>query len=53
MPLRAIIKYMKVEEIKKKKLSIKQYLFKIIPHLSDMINDHKATIKLKTNKSRE
>ena len=38
---------------KEKKLSIKQYLFKIIPHLSDMINDHKATIKLKTNKSRE
>ena len=44
---------MKVEEIKKKKRSIKQYLFKIIPHLSDMINDHKATIKLKTNKSQE
>ena len=38
---------------KEKKLSIKRYLFKIIPHLSDMINDHKATIKLKTNKSRE
>ena len=37
---------------KDKKLSVKQYLFKIIPYLSDMINDRKAT-KLKNNKSRE
>ena len=37
---------------KDKKLSVKQYLFKIIPYLSDMIKDRKAT-KLKNNKSRE
>ena len=33
---------MKAEEIKnKKKLSIKQYLYKIIPYLADLINDHR------------
>ena len=34
---------------KDKNLSVKQYLYMIIPYLSDMINDHKAT-KLKNNK---
>ena len=33
---------MKVEGIKKKKLSVKQYLYKIMPNLSDLINEHKA-----------
>ena len=33
---------MKAEDIKnKKKLSIKQYLYKIIPYLADLINDHR------------
>ena len=27
---------------KEKKLSVKQWLYKIIPYLSDLINDHKA-----------
>ena len=39
---------MKAEEIKTKKLSVKQYLYKIMPYLSDMINDHK-TIKNESN----
>ena len=33
---------MKAEVIKTKKLSVKQYLYKIMPYLSDLINDHKA-----------
>ena len=36
---------MKAEVIKTKKLSVKQYLYKIMPFLSDLINDlsdHKA-----------
>ena len=33
---------MKVKEIKAKILSVKEYLNKIRPHLSDMINDHKT-----------
>ena len=33
---------MKAEKIKTKKLSVKQYLYKIMPYLSDIINDHKA-----------
>ena len=37
---------------KDKNLSRKQYLYMIIPYLSDIINDHKAT-KLKNNKSWE
>ena len=32
---------MKAEKIKTKKLSVKQYLYKIMPYLSDLINDHK------------
>ena len=40
---------MKAEETKATK-SVKQYLYMIMPYLSDMINDHKAT-KLKSNKS--
>ena len=32
---------------KKKELSVKQYLYKIMPYLHDMINNHKATMKLK------
>ena len=39
---------MKAEKIKTKKLSVKQYLYKIMPYLSDMINDHK-TIKNESN----
>ena len=27
---------------KEKKLSVKQWLYKIMPYLSDLINDHKA-----------
>ena len=34
-----------------KKLSAKQYLYKIIPYLRNMMNDHKATMKLKNNKT--
>ena len=30
---------MKAEAIKTKKLSVKQYLYKIMPYLSDLIND--------------
>ena len=33
---------MKAEAIKTKKLSVKQYLYKIMPYLSDLINDNKA-----------
>ena len=32
---------MKAEEIKKKKLSVRQYLNKITSHLYDLINDHR------------
>ena len=32
---------MKAEEIKTKN-SVKQYLYKIIPYLRDIINDHKT-----------
>ena len=34
---------------KDKKLSVKQYLYKIMPYLSDLINDHK-TIRNNSNK---
>ena len=36
---------MKAEGIKDKKLSIKGYLYKIMPYLKNMINNHKATIR--------
>ena len=36
---------MKAEETEKK-LSLKQYLYKIIPYLRDMIYDHKAAKKV-------
>ena len=36
---------------KDKKLSVKQYLYKIMPYLSNIINDHKA-IGNKSNKSK-
>ena len=39
---------MKAEAIKTKKLSVKQYLYKIMPYLSDLINDNKA-IENKSN----
>ena len=35
-------KYYESQGDKDKKLSVKQYLYKIIPYLSDLINDHKA-----------
>ena len=38
---------MKAEETKKS--SVKQYLYEIMPYLHDMINNHKATMKLKNN----
>ena len=37
-----IINIMKAEAIKTKNLSVKQYLYKIMPYLSDLINEHKA-----------
>ena len=40
-----IINIMKAEAIKTKKLSVKQYLYKIMPYLSDLINDNKAIEK--------
>ena len=36
---------MKAEETEKK-LSVKQYLYKIIPYLRELINDHKAAKKV-------
>ena len=33
---------MKAEEIKAKKTIGKQYLYKIMPYLSELINDHKT-----------
>ena len=33
---------LKAEGIKTKKLSVKQYLYKIMPYLGDIINYHKA-----------
>ena len=35
-------KYYESRRNKYKKLSVKQYLYKIMPYLSDLINDHKA-----------
>ena len=35
-------KYYESRGDKDKKLSVKQYLYKIMPYLSDLINDHKA-----------
>ena len=35
-------KYYETRGDKDKKLSVKQYLYKIMPYLSDLINDHKA-----------
>ena len=37
-------KYYKSRGDKDKKLSVKQYLYKIMPYLSDLINDHKAIL---------
>ena len=41
-------KYYESRGDKDKKLSIKQYIYKIMPYLSDLINDHKA-IRNETN----
>ena len=38
---------------KEKQLSIKEYLYMIIPYLRDIINDHKARGKLKVHSSNE
>ena len=35
-----------------KNLSVKQYLYMVMLYLHDMINDHKATTKLKNNKNK-
>ena len=35
-----------------KNLSVKQYLYMVMLYLHDMINDHKATRKLKNNKNK-
>ena len=35
-------KYYESRRDKDKKLSVKQYLYKIMPYLSDIVNDHKA-----------
>ena len=40
--LKIIINILKAEEIKTKKLSVKQYLYKIMPYLNDLINDDKT-----------
>ena len=37
-------KYYESRGDKDKKLSVKQYLYKIMPYLSDLINDHKAIL---------
>ena len=42
-------KYYESRGDKDKKLSVKQYLYKIMPYLSDLINDHKA-IRNESNK---
>ena len=42
-------KYYESRGDKDKKLSVKQYLYKIMPYLSDLINDHK-TIGNNSNK---
>ena len=42
-------KYYESRGDKDKKLSVKQYLYKIMPYLSDIINDHK-TIRNESNK---
>ena len=42
-------KYYESRGDKDKKLSVKQYLYKIMPYLSDLINDHK-TIRNNSNK---
>ena len=41
-------KYYESRRNKYKKLSVKQYLYKIMPYLSDIINDHK-TIRNESN----
>ena len=41
-------KYYESRGDKDKKLSVKQYLYKIMPYLSDLINDHK-TIRNESN----
>ena len=46
--LRIMTNIMTAEKIKTKKLSVKQYLYKIMPYLSHIINDHK-TIKNESN----
>ena len=38
-------KYYESRGDKDKKLSVKQYLYKIMPHLRELINDHKAIRK--------
>ena len=35
-------KYYESRGGKDKKLSVKQYLYKVMPYLGDLINDHKA-----------
>ena len=40
--LKIITNIMKAEKMKTKKLSVKQYLYKIMPYLHDIIDDHKA-----------
>ena len=40
---------MKAEETKKKELSVKQFLYEIMPYLHDMINNHRATENGKFN----
>ena len=42
-----------VKEIKKKKLSPKEYLDMIIPYLRDIINDHKTPKKLRVHSRNE
>ena len=39
-------KYYESREVSKKKLSVKQYLNKITPHLYNLMNDHKIAKKV-------
>ena len=45
---KGVYEYYESRDDKDKKLSVKQYLCKIIPYLSDLINDHK-TIRNESN----
>ena len=42
MLLIATMLNMKVRDIEAKILPVKEYLYKVIPHLANMINDHKT-----------